>query len=193
MTVVSGGRMFKTFGERSSAKPQEDMLNKLIAMSAYNGTILWQRDLTPGFLIHRNTLIATPDTLYLGDDASCKLIDAATGKVRDEIVIPADISDGPTWKWMALESGVRNQGVLFGLVGEKEASEVTMRGDRIRGAGWPWWKYNNYKYGYGRTLLAIDPATKKILWHHREQEPIDGRAVCLKNGRIYFYSERNFL
>src|SRR5262249_19147325 len=60
MTVVSGGRMFKAFGDRSSAKPQEDMLNKLIAMSAYNGTILWQRDLTSGFLIHRNTLIATP-------------------------------------------------------------------------------------------------------------------------------------
>src|SRR4029434_3312203 len=151
MTVVSGGRMFKAFGERSSATQQEDMLNKLIAMSAYNGAILWQRDLTPGFLIHRNTLIATPDTLYLGDDASCKLIDAATGKVRDEIVIPADISDGPPWKWMARESGIRNQEsavrsqesgvregerVLYGLVGEKEASEVTMRGDRIRGAGW---------------------------------------------------------
>src|SRR5262245_49594147 len=205
MTVVSGGRMFKAFGERSSAKPQEDMLNKLIAMSAYNGAILWQRDLTPGFLIHRNTLIATPDTLYLGDDASCKLIDAATGKVRDEIVVPADISDGPTWKWMALESGVRGQEsgvrgresgvseVLYGLVGEKEASEVTMRGDRIRGAGWPWWKYNNYKYGFGRTLVAIDPSTKKILWHHREQEPIDGRAVCLKNGRLCFYSDQKFL
>ncbi len=188
MTVVSGGRMFKVFGDRSSAKPQEDMLNKLIAMSAYNGTILWQRDLTPGFLVHRNTLIATPDTLFLGDDTSCKLIDAATGKVRDEIVVPADISDGPTWKWMALD-----RGVLYGLVGEKEAPEVTLRGERIRGAGWPWWKYNNFKYGYGRTLLAIDPTTKKILWHHREHEPIDGRAVCLKNGRIYFYSEQKFL
>ncbi|HYT91066.1 MAG TPA: hypothetical protein VEL76_20305, partial [Gemmataceae bacterium] len=68
ITLVSGGRMFKAFGDRSSAKPQEDLLNKLIAMNAYNGTILWQRDLTPGFMIHRNTLVATPQTLFLGDD-----------------------------------------------------------------------------------------------------------------------------
>ncbi|MCI0681174.1 MAG: PQQ-binding-like beta-propeller repeat protein [Gemmataceae bacterium] len=193
MTVVSGGRMFKAFGDRSSARPQEDMLNKLIAMSAYNGTILWKRDLSPGFMIHRNTLIATPDTLYLGDDASCKLIDAATGKVRDEIVVPAKLSDGPTWKWMALAGESRGERILYALVGEKEAPEVTLRGERIRGAGWPWWKYNNYKYGFGRTLLAIDPATKKILWHHRQEEPIDGRAVCLKNGRLYFYSDQKFL
>jgi outer membrane protein assembly factor BamB len=189
MSVAAGGRIFKAFGDRSSAKPQEDMLNKLIAMNAYNGTILWQRDLTPGFLIHRNTLIATPDVVFLGDDKSCKILDAANGKVRDEIVVPADIADGPTWKWMALE----DKGTLFGLVGEREAPEVTLRGDRIRGAGWPWWKYGNYKYGYGRTLLAVDPSSKKILWHHREQEPIDGRAVCLRNGKIYFYSEQKFL
>ena len=187
-SVISGGRVFKVFGDRSSAKPQEALINKLICMNAFNGIQLWQRDLSPGFMIHRNTLIATPDTLYLGDDASCKLIDAATGKVRDEIIIPEGISDGPTWKWMALDNGV-----LFAMVGEKEAPEVTLRGERIRGAGWPWWKYGTYKYGFGRTLLAVDPATKKILWHHREQEPIDGRALCLKNGRIYFYSEQKFL
>ncbi len=188
MTVISGGRMFKAFGDRSSARPQEDLLNKLIALSAFNGTILWKRDLTPGFMIHRNTMIATPDTLYLGDDKSCKLIDPATGKIRDEIIVPADLADGQTWKWLALEKGV-----LFALVGEKEAPEVALRGDRIRGAGWPWWKYNNYKYGFGRTLIAFDPASKKVLWHHRDQEPIDGRAVCLKNDRLYFYSDQKYL
>ena len=42
-SVISGGRVFKVFGDRSSAKPQEPLVNKLLAMNAFNGTQLWQR------------------------------------------------------------------------------------------------------------------------------------------------------
>ncbi len=188
MTVISGGRMFKAFGNRSSARPQEPLLNKLLAMSAFNGTILWQRELTEGFMAHRNTLVATPDTLFLGDDKSCQLIDAASGQVRREIVVPEGLSDGPVWKWMAVEGGV-----LYALVGASEKADQPLRGDRIRGAGWPWWKINEYTFGFGRTLLAIDPATGRVLWHHRETERIDGRAVCLKSGRLYYYCDGQHL
>jgi hypothetical protein len=52
--------------------------------------MLWKRELVPGIMVDRNTMIATPTTLYLGDDKSCKLIDAATGEVRGEIV-PRDL------------------------------------------------------------------------------------------------------
>ena len=48
-------------------RPQWSMLYMLIAMNGYNGTILWKWPLDPNFMIHRNTLIATADTLYLGD------------------------------------------------------------------------------------------------------------------------------
>src|SRR5207302_1200682 len=75
MSVISGGRVFKVFGDRSSARPQEPLVNKLLCMNAFNGTQLWQRDLSPGFMIHRNTLIATPDTLFRRDDKSSKLTD----------------------------------------------------------------------------------------------------------------------
>jgi hypothetical protein len=59
-------------------------------------------------MIHRDTMIATPETLYLADAASCKLLDAATGEVKDEIRAPEDLSDGPVWK---LPAGV----VAWGL------------------------------------------------------------------------------
>src|SRR5262249_4262238 len=65
MSVVSAGRIFKAFGDRSSARPQEALINTLLAMNAFNGTILWRRALAPGFMIHRNTFIATPETLFL--------------------------------------------------------------------------------------------------------------------------------
>jgi outer membrane protein assembly factor BamB len=187
-SVIAGGRIFKVFGDRSSALPQEPLVNKLLAMNAFNGTVLWQRDLSPGFMIHRNTLIATADTLFLGDDQSCKLIDPATGKIRDEIVVPADKSDGPVWKWMALEDGV-----LYALVGEREEPDQPLKGDRIRGAGWPWWKIKDYRFGTGKNMLAIDPKTKRILWHHREGETIDARGLAMRKGRIYFYCEGKHL
>ncbi len=187
-SVISGGRVFKVFGDRSSAKPQEPLINKLLCMNAFNGTVLWERELSAGFMIHRNTMIATPDTLFLGDDKSCKLIDAVTGKIRDEIVITKPDADGSTWKWMALENGI-----LYAMVGEQEESDQPLRQDKIRGAGWPWWKIQNYKFGMGKNLFAIDPKSKKILWHVREVETIDSRGMAMRNGRIYYTCEGKFL
>ena len=187
MTVIGGGRIFKAFGNRTSAQPQWTVINTLLAMSAYNGTILWKRPLPEHFMLHRNTLIASKDTVYLADDTSCKLIDAATGKVRDEIVAPDD-AGGKVWKWMALQDGV-----LYALIGEGEANVRTIKGNRFRGAGWPWWRIKPYSFGFGRTILAIDPASKKVLWRHREEHPIDGRALCMNSERIFIYSDRKFL
>ncbi|MHC4556904.1 MAG: outer membrane protein assembly factor BamB family protein [Planctomycetota bacterium] len=183
VTVASDGRIFKAFGNRAFRRPQWPMLNTLIAMNGYNGTILWKRQLDPDFMIHRNTMIATPDTLYLADAISCKLFDAATGDLKDEINVPAELREGPVWKWMALKHSI-----LYALVGEKEPPGDALRGRGFRGAGWPWWKIPNYAWGFGRTIIAIDPATKDILWHHREPEPLDTRAMCMNEEHIYFYS-----
>ena len=72
---------------------------------------------------------------------------------------PEDLGDGPVWKWMALDAGV-----LYALVGEKEPPGDALKGPGFRGAGWPWWKIDQYAWGFGRTILAIDPASKKILF-----------------------------
>lgn len=188
ITVASGGRVFKAFGNRAFKRPQWPMLNTLLAMNGYNGTILWTRKLDPDFMIHRNTVVATPETLYVADHVSCKLFDTATGRVKEEIRVPAGISDGPVWKWMALEGGM-----LYALVGEKEPPGDKLMGTTFRGAGWPWWQIPTYGWGFGRTILAVDLGTQKVLWHHREAEALDTRAMCMKGGRIYFLSPRKFL
>lgn len=186
VTVAAGGRLFKAFGHIAIKQREWPLLNTLIAQNAFNGTVLWERPLSPNFMIHRNAMIATPETLYLADDVSCKRIDAATGKLRDEIVAPAE--DGPVWKWLALEGGL-----LFALVGNQEAPDPTVRGDR-RARGWPWGPplgagYNSktYPWGFGQTIVALDPATKRVQWRHREADPIDTRAMCAAGGRIFFY------
>jgi len=187
VAVASAGRAFKAFGHVAFKTREEPFLNKLVAFNGYNGTILWKRDLTEGVMIHRNTMIATPTTLYVGDDKSCKLIDTATGRLKGEIVPPVEKAGGTFWKWMALEDGV-----LYTLMGEQEQRDPTMRWAR-EAHGWPWnpiskgFNQPEHPWGYGRNVLAINPKTKKVLWSYREDEPVDSRAMCMKNGRIYIF------
>lgn len=194
-TVIAGGRIFKAMGHIAHKANQNEMLNTLLCINAYNGTILWRRPLPEGFMIHRNTMIAADDALYLGDHESCKVIDAFTGKTTRKIKIGEDISDGPTWKWMAMQDDI-----LFALVGNLEIKVETMRSSR-RGLGhWPWgmWKGHDYKdprtaFGHGRTFVAMDRKTGKRLWHYRDDEFLDARAVCMKNDKIYVCSPEHFL
>lgn len=183
--VSSAGRLFMAFGNVAWHEREEAAMNTLVALNAFNGTTLWKRPLTPGVMVDRSTMVATPDILYLADDKSCKLLDAATGKVRDEIAPPSAITGGTFWKWMALDSGT-----LYALIGEDEGTDPDARW-RSNRHGWPWTgiskKYNEdeYRWGFGKTLLAIDPKTKKVLWQHQEDPQIDSRSISLTGGRIY--------
>ncbi len=191
--VAAGGRLFMAFGHVAWHKREEPMLDKLVAMNGFNGTILWTRPLTSGIMVDRGTIIATPETLYLADEKSCKLIDAATGKVTGEIAPPAELTGGTFWKWMALSDGV-----LYALIGKAEPADKVARW-RATQHGWRW---NKISEGYGRTddhwgfaqtLLAMNPKTGKILWRHTEPTRIDSRSLCTKAGRIFFGSFGKYL
>ena len=193
VAVASAGRVFKVFGHLAFKEREEPWLNTLAAFNGYNGAFLWRRAITPGLMVHRNSIIATPTAVYFGDDKSCQVIDPATGQVTDEIAPAAEVAGGTFWKWMALEDEV-----LYALVGEAEPRDPVIR-MRSNQHGWPWdplspgFNQAEHPWGYGRTLLAIEPKSKKILWRHRETEPIDSRALCLKNGRIFIFHHGAYL
>ena len=185
VAVASKGRLFMAFGHVAWHEREEEVIDTLIAMNAFNGAQLWKRKLPDGIMVDRCTMIATPKTLYLADDKSCKLIDAATGKVTSEIVVPRKLTGGTFWKWMALQDGV-----IYALIGEAETPDKQARWRRER-HGWPWggisqgYNQQRYTWGFGKTLVAIDPTTKKVLWSHTEDKPIDSRALCMKGKRIF--------
>ena len=193
VAVASAGMVFKGFGNVAFHEREEPYLNTLVAFNGFNGTMLWKRDLVPGIMLHRCTMIATPTTLYVGDDKSCKKIDTKTGQLRDEIIPPVDVAGGTFWKWMGMGNGI-----LYALIGEQEQKDPVMRWRRQK-HGWPWnaisegFTQPEHTWGFGRTFLALDPETGDVLWHYREDEPIDSRAVCLKNGRIYLFRFGSFL
>ena len=82
----------------------------------------------------------------------------------------------------------------------KRSKSTRSRSD-VRGIGhWPWgmWKGHEYadprtNFGFGRTILAIQLDTKKVLWSYRDDEYLDSRGVCMSQGRIYFYAPDKFL
>jgi outer membrane protein assembly factor BamB len=194
-TVIAGGRMYKAMGNIAHKANQNDMLNTLLCVNAYNGLILWKRALPPGFMIHRNTMVATDEGLYMGDHESCKLFDAITGELKDSIRIPSEITDGPVWKWMGMTDDT-----LYALVGNPEVEIRTIRSDRPGIGHWPWGMWDGHDYndprtafGHGRTIVAIDRKTKAIKWHFRQDEFLDARAVCMMGNRLYAYAPERFL
>ena len=99
-TVVAGGRIFKAMGHIAHKANQNEMLNSLLGINGYNGTILWHRPLPEGFMLHRNTMIATDDALYMADHESCKVIDAVSGEIRARSSFPpasAMVLSGNGW------------------------------------------------------------------------------------------------
>lgn len=191
--VAAGGRIFKLFGHIAFKEREEPWLNTLAAFSGYNGELLWRREIPAGINVHRSTFIANGDTVFYADDKSCKVLDAATGKLKDEIAPDAALTEGTFWKWMALE-----EGSLLATVGAAEQRDpnIRMRSDRH---GWPWdplspaFNQPEHPWGFGRTLLSIDPETKSIRWRHQETEPFDGRATCVRGGRIFLFRHGAYL
>jgi len=184
-TVACNGRVYLAFGHVAWHRREEPWLNTLIAVSGYNGTMLWRRALDRGVMVDRCNLVATPDALYLGTPRACLVLDGASGKVRDEITLPGNVADGPFWKWLALADGR-----LIALLGADERPDANATWRR-NAHGWPWngisngYNADEYRWGFGRTLVALDPVSKKVLWRHREERPIDGRGLCMAGGRIF--------
>jgi len=198
ISVLAGGRVFRAAGHMAIHQREEPYLNTLYATNAYNGTLLWTRPIPEGFLVHRSIFVATPETLYLMGERECLLLDPETGAEQDRIVLPPQVGGGEAaeegyWKWIALDGGV-----LYALLGGRDPEAEVIKRGRTQGA-WGWDELSKgyyeaqYPWGYGQTLVALEPKTGKILWTHREEKPIDSRALCLANGRLFLHSEGAFV
>ncbi len=191
VTVSAAGRVFKAFGHMAFRADQIPWLNTLICINGFNGAILWRRPLGETFMMHRSCMVAQADALYVADGESCSLHDVRTGQVLRQITVPEGLSDGPVWKWMALDGGR-----LYALVGGEEPGPEVLRNDRPGLGHWSWseaekiaydYEDSRRNYGFGRTFLAVEPGSGTVLWHHREEGYIDSRGVCMGGERIYYY------
>ena len=184
ITTAAGGRTFLAIGHIAHHEREWEGLMKIIARNGYNGTVLWERDLPKGYLVHRSAFIATKDTYHLIDGNRCLLLDAQTGAEKGEIRIPGLMGE---WKWMAMHNGI-----LYAMAGKREPGTEVTQGDREYG-GWSWadlskgYYGNRIPFGFGDTLAAYDMESKQRLWIHREEKPIDSRGMALQGNKMFLY------
>ena len=164
--VTTGGRVFYIFDDAPRASIMTPPEWHLIARDAFNGTVLWQRDIGPwhehlwplksGPQIMARRLVAVGDRVYvtLGTDAPLVALDAATGqtvrtyedtKVTEEILC----DDG------VLFLSVAAKGQPLRSDPEKKYASLA----EIRGANTgPLWAEAP------RTIMAVEADSGKVLW-----------------------------
>jgi len=184
ITTAAAGRTFLAVGHIAHHRREWDGLNKIIARNGYNGTVLWERKLPEGYLVHRSAFIATKDVFHMIDGERCLQLDAKTGREIGRIRIPDLVGE---WKWMAMKDGV-----LYVLAGKPDEGVTTTKGDRTFG-GWSWADLSKEYYGrripvgFGDTLAAYDLEKQERLWLHEEQTLIDSRGMAIRDNNLYLY------
>ncbi len=161
-SVSAGGRVFYVFDEAPPVSILTAPKWRLIARDAFNGTILWKRDIAkwhdhlwplksgPAQLPRR--LVASGDRVYVtpGIDSPLVALDAATG----ETVRTYAGTEGT-------EEVIFKDGVLFALVNEamgKSPGKNVRRSSREQLARF--WDEEP------RAIKAVDAAGGKVLWEH---------------------------
>ncbi|HID22831.1 MAG TPA: methyltransferase domain-containing protein, partial [Planctomycetaceae bacterium] len=184
--VSSKGRLFYILDEGSRASIQLPSKWRLVARDAFNGVILWKRDIGrwntrhyplksgPAHLLRR--LVAVGDRVYvtLDIDGPALILDAATGKTL-----------------MTLEGSqytreiVVSDGVVF-LVADNSPSRLP-RWRRVSTYVWDNTRKANPEWGWHgepRKILAYDARTGRQLW--KVDSPVAPCSLAVDARRVVF-------
>ena len=185
--VSAGGRLFYILDEGPRASIQLPSTWRLIARDAFNGTILWKRDIEqwntrqyplksgPAHLLRR--LVAIGDRVYvtLGIDAPTTVLDAATGETLttlkgSEQTREIVVSDGVAF--LLADNGPSR------LPDWRRVSTYVWENTRTANPGWGW-------NGDARKILAYDADSGKLLW--KTDAPVAPCSMCADAGRVVFH------
>ena len=165
--VSAAGRLFYIFDEapRISILTPPDW--KLIARDAFNGTVLWKRDI-PEWFTHMMRLksgpailprrvVAVGDRVYatLGITATVSALDAATGEMVLEYAGTEETQEM-----------VVSDGIIY-LVANKPGNSRQM------------WQHDR------RRVMAVNADSGKILW--QQEQPIMPMTLSAAAGQVYFH------
>ena len=185
--VSANGRLFYILDEGSRASIQLPSHWSLIARDAFNGTILWKRDISewaskdfglksgPAHLLRR--LVAIADRVYvtLGIDAPTTILDAATGKTAKtcedsemtrEIVVADDTA-------LLVVGHEKSRLPEFRRAGTYVWSNTT-----ASNSGWGW-------NGEMRSILACDAVSGKLHW--KAESPVAPCSLAANASSIVFH------
>ncbi len=170
--LVSGGRIFS------------EGLDSLVAVDAYNGTVLWRYPL-PGILRaydgdhlmgaagSGSNFCIGGDSVYVREGDHCLRIDAATGQLQSRFALRAsgEPSAGRTWGYVAASGDT-----LFGSEANPEhvVTYRYLKGGDLRG-----------QLTESRRLFALDRRSGSLRWKYDARESIRHNAIAIGAGRVH--------
>ena len=200
--VTAGGRLFYIVDEGSATSVRLPAKWRLVARDAFNGVILWKRDVLswtdnlrpfrtgPAHLNSR--VVATKDVVYatLGLDQPVTAFDAGTGET---------IRSYPGTEYT--EEIIHDKGVLYLVVGTSETDSESYEDKESKTANSRGWLHGAFAGDYlrrrgepapssKRFVAAVDAKTGTVLW---KNESLDAKLVLplslvAGNDQVYFKS-----
>ncbi len=185
--VSSGGRLFYIFDEAPRASILTPPKWKMIARDAFNGTVLWKRDidvwhthlwrLKSGPQLLARCLVAVGDRVYvtLGIEAPVSVLDAATGKTLrtfDATAAAEEIlcSDGQ------LVLSVAAKGQPLRSDPRKRYGSLTEMNDDVSNPLWT---------QAPRTVMVVDAGSGKVLW--KKESPVVSLSLAADDKHVLFH------
>jgi outer membrane protein assembly factor BamB len=164
-------------------------MNTCYMRSAYNGEVLWTRDLPLRYLTGFGAAVMSGDSVFMIVGDSVAVLDAETGVVKRRIGFT-----GLTGSPRRVE--ILNN-VLVVLAGDHDMSRVFPAtvtdkilcdsvfygGMAVLGRHPP--------YPKGTEIAAYDLTTRQTLWRHVESSPIDLNHLALYDGKVIFYARES--
>jgi outer membrane protein assembly factor BamB len=161
--------------------------NYLVAVDAYNGAILWERDVPDsvrlGALKNCGNMAATDDCLYVAAGSQCLALDVQTG--REKFIAPVQASPpGGRKEW----GYVATVGDL--LLGSDTRPAASFRYQTIDTEVLIW--RDRMPVVCSDSLFGLDRHTGKKLWNYvPSQGVIVNPTIALGGGRAYFVESAN--
>jgi len=159
----------------------------VVAVDAYNGTTLWQRDVPRsirlGAFKHSGSMAATDDRLYVASGSECLALDAQSGDIRQTFRVPA-APDGRDneWGYVAVEGGL--------LVGSATRPGGAFREQTIDTEVLIW--RDLMPVVASDAVFACERGSGRRLWTYDAQRGvIVNPTIALGGGRVYFVESAN--
>jgi len=161
--------------------------NYIVAIDAYNGTILWEQDLPDsirlGAFKNAGSMAATEESLYVAAAGSCVAFDAATGQRRHTFSMPvAPAGEKTEWGYVAA--------VGDALFGSATKPGATFRIQDVPTQTLIWRDFQPVVTS--DALFALDRHTGETRWTYRPASgAIANPTIAVGGGRVYCVESTN--
>ncbi len=161
--------------------------NYVVAVDAYNGTVLWERDvphsLRLGAFKNCSSMAATDERLYIASGGDCLALDAGSGELVRTLHVPA-APDGAAreWGYVAVANDL--------LLGSATRPEAAFRQQTIDTEVLIWRDF--MPVVCSDSLFAHERDSGRKLWEYvPERGVIINPTIALGGGRAYFVESTN--